>query len=476
MSQRAISLDALRGIAVLGMVLSGSIAFNGVLPAWMYHAQVPPPLHKFDPSIAGITWVDLVFPFFLFAMGAAIPLALKAKLAAGAGYKFFVPLAIKRFLLLAFFALFTQHMKAWVLAETPGVNEYLLSILAFILLFFQFYRAPFKSKNLSQTFFVIKLLAFAIAVLLLALLPFKDGAGFNFFKSDIILLVLANIVLAGILIYGFTYNRPVLRLALLPIILAIFLAGKEPADSWTKTILNFSHIGSFDISWLYKFYFLKYLIIVIPAMYAGEWLLKIGVLSTIEEPKKKTNKTSLLIAALVIVIVLINLFGLYNRLLFVNFITTSVCCFLLLKLNRQLPLQFSDFYKLFLQAGTYLLLLGLFFEAYEGGIKKDSSTYSYYFVCSGLAFLLIFGFQCFLQSAISKPVINWLAAIGQNPMVAYVAGSLLVTPILYLSGLQVWMDQLNSNAFTGFLKGVIFTGLVSLITILFNRRKWYWRT
>ncbi|NJN33389.1 MAG: DUF5009 domain-containing protein [Saprospiraceae bacterium] len=76
---RSESIDILRGCAVVLMVLSGVLPFGGALPVWMYHAQVPPPLHKFDPSVAGITWVDLVFPFFLFAMGAAVPMAFSAK-------------------------------------------------------------------------------------------------------------------------------------------------------------------------------------------------------------------------------------------------------------------------------------------------------------------------------------------------------------------------------------------------------------
>ena len=73
MIKRNESLDALRGFAILTMILSGSIAYGDVLPAWMFHAQVPPPDHKFIPAIPGITWVDRVFPFFLFSMGAAIP-------------------------------------------------------------------------------------------------------------------------------------------------------------------------------------------------------------------------------------------------------------------------------------------------------------------------------------------------------------------------------------------------------------------
>ncbi|MFR7516715.1 MAG: DUF5009 domain-containing protein [Bacteroides uniformis] len=36
--------------------------------------QEPPPTHAYRPDLAGLTWVDLVFPFFLFAMGAAFPL------------------------------------------------------------------------------------------------------------------------------------------------------------------------------------------------------------------------------------------------------------------------------------------------------------------------------------------------------------------------------------------------------------------
>lgn len=69
MQTRYQQLDALRGYAVFTMILSGSIAFGGVLPGWMYHAQVPPPLHQFNPDLPGITWVDLVFPFLFFVWG-----------------------------------------------------------------------------------------------------------------------------------------------------------------------------------------------------------------------------------------------------------------------------------------------------------------------------------------------------------------------------------------------------------------------
>ena len=106
---RVQELDVLRGIAIIGMVLSGSIAFGGILPAWMYHAQVPPPTHQFDPNRPGITWVDLVFPLFLFCMGAAIPLSLKIQLDKGLTRFSLFSVAVRRFFQLLFFALFSQQ-------------------------------------------------------------------------------------------------------------------------------------------------------------------------------------------------------------------------------------------------------------------------------------------------------------------------------------------------------------------------------
>ena len=80
-ANRALALDALRGLAILAMLLSGQLPFNqNALPSWMYHAQEPPPTFESIGTLPGISWVDLVFPLFLFAMGAAFPLALSRRM------------------------------------------------------------------------------------------------------------------------------------------------------------------------------------------------------------------------------------------------------------------------------------------------------------------------------------------------------------------------------------------------------------
>ncbi len=460
MQQRDQSLDALRGLAILAMVLSSSIAF-GILPGWMYHAQVPPPNHQFNPGLAGISWVDLVFPFFLFSMGAAIPLSLAKLEKQNAGFFNVCWIALRRYGLLAFFALFTFHMRAWVIAEHPSTIDYLLSIVGFILLCLQFYE--YKGEKYKTLFAGLKIMAFAAAVFLLYYLPFNKGKGFQLDKTDIIILVLANMAFFGTLIFWLTRKQPMLRIGLLAFIMAIFLGAKEKG-SWNEMFFNYS-----PLTWLYKFYYLKYLFIILPGTLAGEWLLQAA-----KEPKIKTPNTGiLLISLLCFSLVLSNVTLLFGRLLILNLVLTTVLCLTVYFLLRKTQVEML---KKFGNAGFYLLLLGLAFEAFEGGVKKDVSTYSYYFVTAGLAFYMLIGLYGCQFATISAKALAVAGLAGRNPMVAYVAGNLLLIPLLNLTGTIDWLNQMKSNVYLGFLRGILFTGIVACITILFTRKGWYWKT
>jgi predicted acyltransferase len=136
----------------------------------------------------------------------------------------------------------------------------------------------------------------------------------------------------------------------------------------------------------------------------------------------------------------------------------------------------SNFLRHLFLAGAYLLVLGLSFESFEGGIKKDPSTYSYYYVCSGLAFIALLVFESIKEQRFIRGASSFLAIQGQNPKVAYVAGSLLLLPLMTMTGLKPYWDVMHQNAWMGFAKGVVFTGIVSLITYFFVKRKWFWRT
>ncbi|MBQ5619617.1 MAG: DUF5009 domain-containing protein, partial [Alistipes sp.] len=113
--KRVAAIDVLRALAIIGMVVSGQMLWNAELPAFMFHAQLPPPTFAFNPEVPGITWVDLVFPFFLFSMGAAMPLALRRREEQGAGWKEVTGSALHRFVWLASFAIILGNTRMGLL-------------------------------------------------------------------------------------------------------------------------------------------------------------------------------------------------------------------------------------------------------------------------------------------------------------------------------------------------------------------------
>jgi hypothetical protein len=245
---RSYALDALRGYAIVTMVLSGTIAYS-ILPGWMYHAQVPPPAHVFNPALPGITWVDLVFPFFLFAMGAAFPFSIKKRMERGEPKLKLVYDGLKRGIQLTFFAIFIQHFYPFILSNPQDARAWGLSLLCFALLFPMFMRIPVKMPDWAHT--AIKLAAYAIALVLMLTVKYADEREFDPHFSNIIILILANMALFGTLIYVFTMKSKALRIALLPFIMAVCL-GKNVENSLVSEIYRFT-----PLDWMYRFEYLK---------------------------------------------------------------------------------------------------------------------------------------------------------------------------------------------------------------------------
>lgn len=357
-STRASSLDALRGYAILTMVLSGSVAW-GVLPGWMYHAQVGPRSNfVFDGSIYGITWVDLVFPFFLFAMGAAFPFSIGNKYRKGSSRRRIIYDSLLRGFRLTFFAIFIQHIYPWVVSSPQDVRSWLIALGGFALMFPMFMRIPFKMPEYVRM--LIKILAYATGVFMLLNINYADGRTFSLGYSNIIILVLANMAIFGSLIYTLTINKPWIRIAILPFIMAVFL-GNENAESWNHSLMAFS-----PLPWMYKCSYLKYLFIVIPGSIAGEYLHEwLHCKNTMPvNDNKDERKRMPWILLLTIGLIVFNLYGLYMRYLILNLVgTIAILCVLYILLQVE-GKNTGYWYKLF-RAGTYLILLGLAFEAYE---------------------------------------------------------------------------------------------------------------
>jgi predicted acyltransferase len=498
MHTRSLALDALRGIAICGMVLSGSVAYNGVLPAWMYHAQVPPPAYRFNPALPGITWVDLVFPFFLFALGAAIPLAFANKTIpqtpreyVRAGWAI-----LKRGLLLAWFAIVTKHARTYALsakadAAQPEVAWFhaLVAIVCFVLMFPALMRSTTSVKSV-----LIQTAAIAAITGILLFLEYpthKAVSGlqttvFDLFHSDIILLLLSNVAVFGTAIWLATRTNTLLRLGLLGFFLALRFAEPQPnfAGSWQHWLWFAT-----PAAWLFKVYYLQYLFNVLIGTIAGDLMVSAAQTAqaqNVEHSHGSKNPFSLnlaLKAALLLVFTVVNLFGLFARELNLNLVLNLVLLaagfwlFRPSKVESEAQSALQTLHRRLYNWGAYWLLLGLFFEAFEGGIKKDKSTLSYYFVTSGLAFFWLAALSVLLAECKLQRGFQTIIANGQNPMVAYVTGGMLLLPLLHATGAEPWFNAaFGASPLLAFLRGVIFTSVVMLITLLCSRRGWLWRT
>lgn len=474
---RANALDALRGLAILAMVFSATIRYK-ILPTWMYHAQVPPPNHVFNKTLPGLTWVDLVFPVFLFAMGAAIPLALSRRMAEGWSMPKIILQIFRRGAILGAFAIILEHLRPSVIDAEPTRETWILAMIGFALLCLMLGRLPTAWK-LSRYQGLITLTGWAACFVLLSQLDY-DSKGFSLDRSDPILISLANMAVFGSLLWLFTRSNWMLRLGCLVLLLALqFASGSE---GWVQNLWRFS-----PAPWIFKFYYLKYLFIVIPGTIAGDLILqktqKENALTEAFEsthpqlppPAWSRSQLVLIIGSMLLLCVTL-LVGLQARWTLETTLISGVMAAAISLLFTKTEHETEQLIKQFYQWGVYWLALGLCFEPFQAGIKKDPSTYSYYFVTVAIAFFLLIIFTILIDRFNQKRFLQLLIENGQNPMIAYVAFANLLWPILQLLGLENWIIAYTETPILGVLKGVACTGAIALFTSFCARQKFFWKT
>jgi predicted acyltransferase len=484
---RVFALDALRGIAILAMLLSGQLPFGEhALPSWMYHAQVPPPNHVWNGTLPGITWVDLVFPFFLFSMGAAFPLALTRRLEQGYSVCKVAIVIIERGILLAFFALYVDAIRPFVLSEHPSAAVYLMSLLGFALLFPILTRLPENWKPASHR--SVRAIGWFGAILFLAFARYANGTGFSLGRSDIIIVVLANMALFGALGWLFTRNRLLVRLGILAVLCAFRLSNMpKPIPGWVHDLWAWS-----PAPWIYQLYYLQYFFIVIPGTIAGDLILSFlseqgplqppqSDISGVVSEKGGLNSWSgwryFSIGVLLFAMVLISLIGLKARWLLPTTLALFASCGIGWLLLRDPLNALERLYRRLFSWGIYWVVLGLCFEPFEGGIKKDKATLSYFFLTAGLAICVFMCFSIILDVCRRRgPMLQLLIDNGQNPMIAYAGINNLIIPLLALTGGERLLSSMAFSPWLGFLKGMIVTLLVAACVCMCSRNKIFWRT
>ena len=459
-SSRIATIDILRGIAIFGMILCANIGWESGLPAWMFHAQVPPPDYVFRPDVPGITWVDLVFPFFLFSMGAAFPFALDKRIRSGQPAGKTVLGLVKRWAILVAFSIVLGNGYA---ARSSEVNRYVIygfQLLLWGAMFLSLTRFNFRKERLST---LVNISGVALTAVLAVIqhtaldVPFSKG------RSDIIIMVLAYVALTGGLIWLATRKSVIYRWMVF-----IGIGIIKGITAYAPGVFAFlPDVDSLGIGWIFRWEFLQYLMIAVAGSIIGDMILA----RRNENTGSTAGKADTWLALLAISTVVFQLWGLFTRHVTADFIVSVASAALFIFLTYRKKALWSDITAI----GYLLLLAGIVFDPVDGGITKDHCNLSYLLTTSGMAAMTT-GFLIHLEKRYGMKA-RLLSECGQNPMIAYTVTNFITSPVLYGAGLLGLIDSWAvGSPFMGIVRGLFVTGIMMAITVFFTRKRIFWRS
>ena len=462
---RIASIDVLRGITIFMMVLSGAEAWNAGLPAWMFHAQVPPPAYVFDPSVKGISWVDLVFPFFIFSMGAAFPFALSRRMERGESFGSLVLGLVKRWLILAAFALVLGNAALMNGADCSDVTKVLVRLCIWAGMFLALWRVP-KREGSGIPGWVINVTGAVVVAAMLLVMRLRFDCHLSFDNNDIIIMVLSTLAITGGLIWLLTRERHDIRWLLLVIAVAL----KEL--SWHSHCLDGLAIPGW-LYWLFNWRYAQYLVISIFGSIIGDILLKAsrapeGFCPSVDRGRDWVS------AFVCLAMVPAMLWAFFTRhipaALAIALAGAAVFAWLLRgegSARKRIALL-----------GFAMLVAGIVFDPIDGGITKDHCNVSYMLSTGGLAALLTaFLLWCEAHAdAHGRTLSRNFSMTGQNPMLAYTVSGFVISPFLYAIGLGVVDVWSEGHPLIGLARGLVVTLLMMALTCLFTKHKIFWRS
>ena len=425
MNGRVQSIDALRGVTIFAMILCAAISYSAGLPAWMFHCQCPPPDYAFHPEVRGITWVDLVFPFFIFSMGAAMPFSLGRKLEKGESLPGICLGIVKRWAVLVGFGLAIGHADAIALSTLGEAGQGIVRFGLWLLMGAALLRTRRRWVNAAGWI----LLAAAFAAL-----HFFCGLPLSLKQNDCIIILLSTVALLGGFCWLFTRDSIRLRTLLWLLVVAMKLVGWD----WAM-----------------------YLVIALPATMVGDLLRRPASVS----PAHFGASAFLALAALPL-----QLWGLFTRnVLADGLLTICLAAGFLALTFREKGREVQTG-----RMGFALLLAGVAADPLCGGIAKDYCNLSYLLVTGGLAALTLY-FIMWLEGR-GRLGLN-IPTLGRNPMIAYNIAWFVICPLLSALGLMQRMSALCSTSpLLGFCQGVVITLLMAACTNLFTKFDIYLRS
>ena len=236
-SERLTSLDAFRGLVILAMTLVNYLAGVKNIPAWARHMP---------EKMEGYTFVDVVFPGFLFIVGVAIPLALHKRMARGESSFSLLKRVLARSASLIFVGVIMVNKEPYSAGAT-GMSRSLwfLAAMLTVIVLWNIYPSD-ASKERKRLHLGLRIVAGVVLAGLLVLFRGATADGQVVWLQHLwwgILGLIGWAYLVCSLAYLAFRGSSVALMGMLGFLIALYFGDRHGALDWLGPIHNFIGIG-----------------------------------------------------------------------------------------------------------------------------------------------------------------------------------------------------------------------------------------
>jgi len=369
---------------------------------------------------------------------------------------------VRRWGLLLFYAIMIGHSNTYFLGYTQTAR--VLSIVGFALLALVFTRR--RSDWDERKYKIVNRAGWVLAIAFLLLTPLTYGKTFSFDRNDDIIVGLAFASFVGIVLWYFTQDNLLARLAALGAAIALYLGAK--GDGWVS-----GWWWNAKLPWLFSPQRFVLLAVVVPGTIMGDIILR-----WMRAPEDSGMSWSRLriggLTFLAIAFTPLVTVGMYNR--WVG-LTTVLCAALIaggaFLVHAPVTPTERMMRSMFIW-GSAWLMLGLFLDPFENGIRKVPDTLSYFFTVTGTTSMLLVALTGIVDALKRSAWVSVLIDLGHNPLLLYVTFTLLINSALEL--FPYTRSLLTGSLGEAMVRSLLSVGLVILIVRTMSRRRIYWRT
>lgn len=233
--ERLVSLDIFRGLTILTMIFVNEVAGIRGIPSWMKHAPV---------ESDAMTFVDVVFPAFLFIVGMSIPLAFERRAARGEPLTRILGHVLARTIGLLVIGIYMVNIPRYR-ADIVGISKHAWVLLMFLGVILAWNAYPRTAGPVRWLFRGLRLAGIALLVVLAVVYRGGNGEQVTWMRTSwwgILGLIGWAYLIASASYLAFR-GQAAVQVGMVALLTAVFIGDKSGALGFLGILHQYVNVG-----------------------------------------------------------------------------------------------------------------------------------------------------------------------------------------------------------------------------------------